>query len=188
MSKTIALDLGGVCVRLHYEEFLQGWGVPALPEALRPLFRDFECGRACAAELYAGCCRALPGVLAAGEDVFWQRFRAIIGGDMPGMPELVRRWRSAGFRLILFSNTSPVHADEVWRKFSFGACIDGAVYSYDAGAMKPDAAIYHYFAERHGPPDYYFDDSAENIAAGRQMGWNSLLFSGAAEWLARSAW
>ena len=28
-----------------------------------------------------------------------------------------------------------MHADEVWRKFSLGSSIDGAVYSYDAGAM-----------------------------------------------------
>lgn len=188
MSKTIALDIGGVCVHLYFDDFLRSWGLSAMPELLRLQFCEFECGRMGPDEIYASCCRELPVVAAAGADEFWRRFRTIIGEDIPGMPALARRWLAAGYRIVLFSNTSTVHADEVWRKFSIGDCISAAVYSYDVGAMKPDAAIYRSFEQQHGRPVYYFDDSAENIAAGRQLGWNSCLFTNVQEWMDRTEW
>lgn len=175
----IALDIGGVCIQLRHQEFLASVGLSGFPVAFEEASAAFECGRITAEGWLRQCREEVPALQKIPEDLLWVAFRSIIGPDQPGMEELTRRWVKAGYQLIFFSNTSSVHADEVWKKIAFAERISGGVYSYEAGCMKPDPAIYQYFEQRYGRPVLYLDDNAANVEQGLKAGWPARLFTGA---------
>lgn len=182
--KTIALDIGGVCLQISRQAFFERYGLITEPAALAAIEREFECGQITAAEWLSRIRQAMPELQQLPDEQCWQQFRDIIGEEVPGMAELIARWVRQGYRIVFFSNTSCVHADEVWRKISFAAHITDAVYSYEAGFMKPDPEIYYYFEERFGVPDLYLDDNHNNIAQAHKLGWqNSHVFTDAGPWL-----
>ncbi|MDD3953295.1 MAG: hypothetical protein PHY82_05195 [Lentisphaeria bacterium] len=179
----IALDIGGVCIQLRHQEFLARVGLSGFPLAFEEASAAFECGRITAQEWLRQCQERVPALRKISTAAFWSSFCSIIGPDQPGMDELTRRWVKAGYQLIFFSNTSSVHAEEVWKKIAFAQRISGGVYSYEAGSMKPDPAIYQYFEQCYGRPVLYLDDNAANVEQGLKAGWPARLFTGADELL-----
>ncbi len=183
MRGVIALDIGGVCIQLRHSAFLESMGLFGFPEAFEKISVPFESGMITAEEWLRQLREMVPALREYPAALFWAAFRAIIGPDQPGMEELSRRWVKAGYQLIFFSNTSPVHAEEVWKKIRFAERISGGVYSYEAGCMKPDPEIYQYFEQRYGRPVLYLDDSLVNVEQGLKAGWPARLFTGAEELL-----
>ncbi len=62
--------------------------------------------------------------------------------------------------------------------FPFFQNFDGYIYSYEVGAMKPDAKIYESLeklAGRRGAEIIYLDDRPENVAGGAARGWRAIL-------------
>ena len=106
--KILALDIGNVCLELHPELCLRQLGFAgagALPPELLALEADrFECGRISPQEFLAAARELLPSPLppAAIETAF----RAIIGGPLPGMNELVASLPQRGIRPVFFSDPS----------------------------------------------------------------------------------
>jgi FMN phosphatase YigB (HAD superfamily) len=179
MRGVIALDIGGVCIQLRQQEFLHSLGLAAVPEELQALNIAFESGQIDADKWLKQCLGQVPSLRKIEPAAFWTAFRDIIGPDQPGMPELTKRWVDEGYQLIFFSNTSSVHAEEVWKKISFADRISGGVYSYEAGSMKPSPEIYRCFEERYGRPALYLDDNRANVEQGLKMGWPARLFTDA---------
>jgi len=58
----------------------------------------------------------------------------------------------------------------------FGHLVTGGVYSFSAGAMKPDPVIYEAFEREYGVPYAYFDDRAENVEGAKARGWNAFVY------------
>jgi putative hydrolase of the HAD superfamily len=186
MSKrnVIALDIGGVCIQLHHDRAAAAMGIRSmgeLPEQFVRACGQLECGAIPEAEWLEVCRQAMPQHRGRSDDEIRAVFNAVIGTDIPGMAALAQRLADDGYRLVYFSNTSQLHALEVAARLSFAPLVTGAVYSYEAGCMKPDPRIYEVFEERYGVPAFYFDDRAENIEAGLKRGWNSRLFTAAAD-------
>lgn len=179
MNKVIALDLGNVCIQLHHDRYFKELGTTPenLPQAFLQSCKELERGRISESEWLKHCRHNLPQVGNLTDDEIWEKFNIPIGTDMPGMAELARELVNNGFRLVLFSNTSQVHALEATRNMSFSPLISGAVYSFECGHMKPSAMIYEVFEEKYGIPAAYLDDRGENIDAAEKRGWNSHLFT-----------
>lgn len=75
--------------------------------------------------------------------------------------------------LYLLSNTSGLHKDWLFAKFSVFKRFTGGIYSHEARCAKPDAPIYQAAIEAFGlepARTLYVDDLAENIATGHQLG------------------
>lgn len=183
-NKVIALDIGGVCIQLQHELAASNWGIRSLAELPPPFLEacaQLECGTISDGEWLSVCRETMPERNGAGDGEIYAAFNSVVGTDIPGMATLARRLVDDGWRLVYFSNTSRMHALEVARKLSFAPLVTGAVYSYDAGCMKPDPRIYEIFEENYGVPAFYFDDRAENIEAGLKRNWNSRLFTGVAD-------
>ncbi len=179
MNKVIALDLGNVCIQLHHDRYFQELGIqPAeLPQAFIRYCHELECGNITEAEWLERGRVHLPQFSQLSDDEIWEKFNIPIGADMPGMAELAEELAENGFRLVLFSNTSQVHALEANRNMTFAPLITGAVYSFETGCMKPAARIFEIFEEKYGVPAAYLDDRAENIDAAITRGWNSHVFT-----------
>jgi putative hydrolase of the HAD superfamily len=113
-------------------------------------------------------------------DIFW---------EIDPMIELVKQLAAAGNRLGILSNINVLH----WQFVSDGRFpalhaagergdpFQWAVLSYQAGAMKPDRAIYEAAVRRTGAAAgdvLFIDDRAENVAGAKQAGLNAIEFVG----------
>ena len=143
----------------------------------------FERGDLDAAAVYEHFCRATgtrPDAAAlwtAGADMF---------DEIPETVALVRRLSAAGHRLGILSNTNS--AD--WDFFGRGRfpviveAFEHAVLSFEARAMKPEAAIFTLAVERAGVPArevFFVDDVPENVAGACAAGLDAVLFTTPAE-------
>ena len=174
--KIVALDIGGVCVTLRQELCLSRFGVkpemPQWPEFWK-LDLQLETGRI-SEEYFLGSIRSLLGGRLSLDEIrsAWSSF---IGPDIPGMADAVRSL-SDRYRFVYFSNTSRFHLDDVTCMNGFGHLVTGGVYSFSAGAMKPDPVIYEAFEREYGVPYAYFDDRAENVEGAKARGWNAFQY------------
>jgi putative hydrolase of the HAD superfamily len=84
------------------------------------------------------------------------------------LPELASR-----FPMTLVSNTNEAHADFVRRNYDFFPYFTNLVFSYEVGALKPDARIFERAIAVAGYPAgnlLFIDDRSENIAAAAGLG------------------
>ena len=75
---------------------------------------------------------------------------------------------------FLLSNTNPLHIEAIEEKYpDLLKIFDGLIFSFTAGASKPDQHIYHFALQKAKvEPDQalFIDDLAENIAAAQSIG------------------
>jgi HAD superfamily hydrolase (TIGR01509 family) len=105
-------------------------------------------------------------------------FCADIFTAIPPMIELHAGLHRRGIQTYIFSNTNDLAIEHVRRNFPFFRDFDGYIFSYEVGAMKPDAKIYaalEKLAGRRGAEILYIDDRPENVAAGAARGWRTIL-------------
>ena len=102
-------------------------------------------------------------------DIFW---------PIEPMVQLQATVRKNGIPTYIFSNTNDLAIGHIRHNFPFYANFDGYIYSYEHGAMKPNAKLYEVMerqAGRRGSDILYLDDRAENVAAGAARGWQVIL-------------
>lgn len=86
------------------------------------------------------------------------------------------------YRLVLLSNTNPIHFEMIRERYPILRHFDAFVLSYEVGAMKPDPRIYRAAIEaaRCQPQECFFtDDIPEYVEGARQAGIDAALFEGA---------
>lgn len=106
---------------------------------------------------------------------------------VPGMEELVRRLKSAGYGIYLLSNASRAQ-HEYWPRYEISRCFDGKLISCDVKIVKPCRKIYKLFTQRFGlkPEECLFiDDSHANVAGAVACGWQGIVFHGSSQELER---
>jgi len=173
---TFLIDIGRVLLDFDFE--------PSLARLLPPGERDvagalarfldkrdaFEAG-AMTEDAYIAMALELLGS-PASHDEFRYAWRHIFTPNEPMWQE-VRELAAAGHRLILFSNTNPIHCPWIFEVFSDFALFDAAVLSFEVGSIKPEPAIYQSAIATHQldpATTLYIDDLADNIATGRAHG------------------
>lgn len=110
---------------------------------------------------------------------FDEHFHEIVTNEMPGMRELLLRFKSQGYSLYGLSNwcTKVYHTME---QFPIFGLLDGRVISSEEHVVKPDPEIYNILFSRYDlkPEECVFaDDRAENIAMAERLGMRSVLFT-----------
>jgi len=104
------------------------------------------------------------------EDNFWLNPRAV---------EELKRLRRR-FRLVLVSNTDPLHWRHIDRTFEVGKLFDELVLSYEVGAIKPDRRMFVVALQKAGveaQEALYVDDLEENVRAAAEIGMSTLLYT-----------
>lgn len=200
MIRTIALDLGGVVVRLNPEKAVRHFeevGVPDARQYLDPFhqrgfFGDLEGGRINAEEF-----RQELGRLTGREMTHEECMYACMGfiEDIPraGL-DAIDRLRGAGYRMVLLSNTNPyvmswaMSPDFDGRGRGLHSYFDACYLSYACKMMKPDPDFFRFMldSELVRPAELLFlDDGARNVETARQLGIPSLLVSEISDWPAQ---
>lgn len=93
---------------------------------------------------------------------------------MEDMIALHAALRARGLPTYIFSNTNELAVGHIRKNFRFFSRFDAYIYSFEVGAMKPEARIYETVEKvtgHSGPAILYLDDRPENVAAGAARGW-----------------
>lgn len=93
----------------------------------------------------------------------------------------IRELKAAGSSVYLLSNASTRFAEVAKNYYPILHEFDGIVFSAPLKMAKPDPAIYQYLFDTFhlDPQDCFFiDDLEENIATGKLLGMNGLVFTG----------
>jgi putative hydrolase of the HAD superfamily len=183
VTPAIVFDLGKVLVDFD-------WSIAAkkiaarsnlLPEnfheylATSPLLWQYECGQLARAEFFEAI-RAATGF--QGTAAEFNGYFAEIFTEIAPMIALHAEVRQRGFKTYILSNTNDLAIEHVRRDFPFFNKFDGYIFSYEVGAMKPDAKIYEALENltgRRGEDLIYIDDRLENVEAGSARGWRTIL-------------
>jgi FMN phosphatase YigB (HAD superfamily) len=78
---------------------------------------------------------------------------------------------------FILSNTNDLAIEHIRRSFPFFGNFEGYVFSYEHGAMKPDAKLYQRIEEMAGASRekiLFLDDRLENVAAAQARGWHGI--------------
>ena len=140
-----------------------------------PLLFRFETGLINKAQFFAEICAAT-GFCGALEE--FSEYFSDIFVPIENMIALHAELRNNGLPTYIFSNTNDLAVEHIRRRFPFFANFDGYIFSYEHGAMKPDARLYEVVERqtgRRGPEILYLDDRPENIATGAARGWQVIL-------------
>ena len=190
MIRNVVFDMGNVLLRFSPEQFLTREGV--LDPEDRKLLRN---------ELFLSVEWALMDLGALSEDTAepliaarlperlrekasellhnWSRDRETV----PGMEEIVRRLKAAGYRLYLLSNAS-VGQPDYWNRLEMSRLFDGTLISAFVKTVKPGPEIYRLFIKKFALKEdecVFIDDSHANVAAAVNLGWKGIVFHGEAE-------
>ena len=95
------------------------------------------------------------------------------------LPEQLFRQLSNKCRLVLLSNTDPIHVAYMESKFSFLRYFPKRIYSCDVGASKPSVKIFRAAIKAAGAPPHrilYIDDIRQYVLAARRVGLNGIQF------------
>lgn len=116
-------------------------------------------------------------------EMYYGQFTKMIGGQVPGMYNLLQTLKDKGYRLYGLSNwsveTFAMVSDDPIFQFIENRVISGAI-----GIMKPDPRIFIHAISQFGvnPAETAFvDDNAINVQAATQQGLQGILFTTAEE-------
>jgi len=83
------------------------------------------------------------------------------------------------FKLILLSNTDPLHKKYGWMNYQFLSHFDHSVLSFEVGSVKPEEKIYKAVEEFSIVPPQellYIDDIAKYTETAKMRGWDAVQF------------
>jgi putative hydrolase of the HAD superfamily len=95
------------------------------------------------------------------------------------MTQLAMQLEERGVPIYLLSNISCIHHEYAFRRYPAFQSFRDAVFSYKAGALKPDPRIYEIAIAQFGVEaarTLFIDDLEENIAAARLLGLQGLVY------------
>ena len=116
--------------------------------------------------------------------IYHTRWIEMMGGEVEGTPDLLRRLKAAGYRVFGLSNWSMETFPLVRDEFPIFKELEGKVISGEELMVKPEPEIYHCLFKRYGlvPEESIFvDDNADNVAASIREGMPAIRFVGAQE-------
>ena len=179
----VAFDLGKVLLDFDYNRGARNLAARSrltAPEVRAlidhsPLLFRLETGLMTSEEFFAEVQRA------TGFDGTFEEFKPLFSDifePIPAMIELQGALRRRGIPTYIFSNTNDLAISHIRRRYPFFNLFEGYVFSYEQGAMKPDAKIYEVLERmtgHRGGEILYLDDRPENVAGGAARGWRAIL-------------
>lgn len=189
--KAIIFDIGRVIVRVNLKRALTmlGAGANLSPERVwsaietDPRWREWQEGRIAPREWHAHLARRLGFTHTLAQ--FCTAWNSALDPE-PILGEDLFEQLALRHRLVLLSNTDPIHVVHLEATFRFPRYFAARVYSCAVGASKPDPVIYRRaIGEARVAPEQilYIDDAREYVEAGLRAGMHVHLFEGAEQLL-----
>lgn len=189
MIKNVIFDMGNVLLTFDRDRFLDA--VNAHGEERRTLMNNvylsvewarMDRGSMTEAEAAASMCSHVPAQLHEKVHLLVDKWdRPII--PVPGMAELVRELKEAGYGVYLLSNAS-YRQHEYWPRVPGNEHFDGTLISADVKLVKPEREIYELMMKEFNLiPDecVFIDDATQNIEGAERVGIHGIVFHGSAK-------
>ena len=112
------------------------------------------------------------------------RWMEMVGGEVEGTADVVRRLKAAGYGVYGLTNWSGETFPAVRDRYGVFSLLDGIVVSGDERLLKPDPRIYRCLLDRYSlsPAESLFtDDNEANVAGARAVGMQGLRFESAVQ-------
>lgn len=189
MIKAVIFDLGNVIVPFDFKrayarmEGLCPYPAAEIPQRLRSsdLVMRFETGGIGAEDFVREISSILD--LRTSHDEFCDIFNCIFMKETLVPESLLERIRER-HRLLLLSNTNPIHYSMIDGSYPIMRHFHDRVLSYQVGTQKPSPRIYREAITRAGcrPEECFFtDDVASFVEAARREGIDAVQFQSAAQ-------
>ena len=189
MIKTLIFDLGNVIVPFDFKRAYAKIGplcscpVTEIFARLRStdLVQRFESGRI-AAEPFVKELSGLLGLKTTYSE-FCDMWSSVFFEDTLVSESLIARL-SDGHRMLVLSNTNPIHFSMLKARYPLLSHFDDFVLSYEVGLLKPDAGIYREAIARadcRAEECFFTDDILINVEAARESGMDAVQFLSSAE-------
>jgi len=188
MHKAVILDLGKTLIHFDFASGYQAlaaacpYAAAEIPRRIAPtgLPERLETGLIGAREFHREFCRAL------GLRLDYRSFVRIWNGifDDVLIPESMLEGLAARYRLLLLSNTNPIHFEGIRERYPVLRHFHDTILSYQVHAMKPRPEIYLAAIERAGclPGEcFYTDDIPAYVEGARSLGMDAVPFENAAQ-------
>jgi putative hydrolase of the HAD superfamily len=178
--RILLLDLGGVLADLGDPVAAMGLDVPADEFwgtwVNAPAVRAFETGQVQEQEFF----EAVAAQVGLASDSAEQRFHAWQLRPFDGLEEFIEG-AAARFEIALLSNTNPIHWAQITAATPVFSTFAALFLSYETGRFKPETAAFEQVIEHFGVAPasiVFYDDSARNVEAARQLGIDAHCVSG----------
>jgi putative hydrolase of the HAD superfamily len=189
MIKCVIFDLGGVIVPFDfqrgYQKMAPHCSYPASEIRGRigatDLVQRFETGRIGPEEFVEELCAALE--LKVNYQEFCEIWSAIFL-DHTLVPESLLTGLKENYRLLLLSNTNPIHFTMLRHAYPLLAHFDRFILSYEVGALKPAPEIYQEALSHSGcaPGECFFtDDIPAYVEGALKAGIDAVQFESAGQ-------
>ena len=183
MAKTIIFDLGGVLVHLHWDRLCES--LAGLSSRSIDFVRSVVINGPIVAECMRGALKPLDFQHKLcdklGIEITYEAFADIwdlLLSPNEGINPIVRELEK-GYRLVLGSNTDPIHFAYSLEQFAVLKHFDRFFLSYEMGLLKPDPAFFLEILHRIDMPPcdcLFIDDRPENLNSARTTGIAALVF------------
>ena len=114
--------------------------------------------------------------------LYFDRWIDMIGGEVPGMLQLVRELKQQGYKLYGLTNWSAETFCQVRHKFEVFDLLDGMLVSGEEKMLKPAPEFFKLLLDRFGinPAESLFiDDNQPNVDGAIRFGFNAIRFENA---------
>jgi len=183
MYRAVIFDLGRVLVNFDFQrgyralEGLCPYSAAEIPARILPtgLVRRFETGLIDPRDFYAQFSELLG--LAIDYSHFSEIWSSIFTEAL--LPESLLESLAARYRLVLLSNTNPIHFEMVRAAYPHLRHFHSLVLSHEVKAMKPEPKIYRAAIEaaQCRPEECFFtDDILEYVEGARRLGIDAVQF------------
>ena len=177
--RNIVFDVGGVLVQLRYGPFIEY--MAAAGADMRDLrtwagvvgLEHHESGKLRGSRFLERVATSVPRTL--DRDELGRRWLDMFAPDEQMFA--LARALMGDYRVYLLSNVGDLHWAHLDESYGIASLVHGALPSFEAGAIKPDAAIYRAAESEFGldPAETVFiDDLAPNVAGARSCGWSAI--------------
>ncbi len=114
--------------------------------------------------------------------IYHTRWVEMMGGEVAGTADVLRRAKAAGYKIYGLTNWSAETFPMIRDTYPVFQEFDGIVVSGEEHLLKPDAAIYRCLLERYAlraEESLFIDDNQDNVAAARTIGMEAVRFENA---------
>ena len=182
MVKCIIFDMGDVLVnnnprkacsrisRYCPAEVDEVWFAP------KGMHKLMDTGKLTKRQLYQAAVRNLR-LYGLSQKKFEEIYADIFSNNIP--VQRIARLLRKRYRLILLSNTDPIHFEHEKRKFPILKIFSAHVLSYKVGYVKPHRRIFEAALKASGCPAsecIFIDDKAHNVAGARKLGMRTIRY------------
>jgi FMN phosphatase YigB (HAD superfamily) len=182
--EAVVFDIGRVIIDLDPRRAIAAIGAASTlePEKLwdsvhkDPLWDGFQEGRVTPRQWYKNLIKRFHTPISFDEfRIAWNSVLV----PKPLLPERLFKRLSKKCRLVLLSNTDPIHVKYMESKFKFMRYFPKRIYSCDVGASKPSIKIFRAAikaADAAPESILYIDDIRDYVLAARRIGLNAIQF------------